>query len=49
MQAFIADNPQGKYGVHRYSPDEFFISPEDVRARHVALEFDGINLISSHG
>ena len=32
MQTFIADNPQGKYGIHRYSPEEFFISPEDVRS-----------------
>jgi len=33
MKAFIDDNPQGKYGIHRYSPEEFFISPADVRAR----------------
>jgi hypothetical protein len=33
MKAFIDDNPQGKYGVHRYSPEEYFIDPDDVRAR----------------
>ena len=33
MKAFIADNPQGKHGIHRYAPEEFGISPADVRAR----------------
>lgn len=33
MKAFIDDNPQGKHGIHRYSPEEFFISPEYVRER----------------
>jgi len=31
MQWFIADNPQGKHGIHRYSPEEYGIRPEVVR------------------
>ncbi len=31
MKWFIADNPQGKHGIHRYSPDEYGIDPEGVR------------------
>ena len=31
MKWFIADNPQGKHGIHRYSPEEYGISPEVVR------------------
>ncbi len=27
MQAFIADNPKGKHGVHDYTPEEFGIDP----------------------
>lgn len=32
MQAFIDDNPPGKHGVHEYSPDQFGIDPDQVRA-----------------
>jgi hypothetical protein len=31
MKWFIADNPQGKHGIHRYSPEEYGIKPEVVR------------------
>ena len=31
MRDFIADNPQGKHGVHSYTPDEFGIDPAVVR------------------
>jgi hypothetical protein len=31
MKWFIADNPQGKHGIHRYSPEEYGIRPELVR------------------
>jgi hypothetical protein len=31
MKWFIADNPQGKHGIHRYSPDEYGIDPAVVR------------------
>lgn len=31
MQAFIDDNPPGKHGIHRYSPEEFGVVPEAVR------------------
>ncbi|WP_380876051.1 sulfotransferase family protein [Sphingomonas sp. DBB INV C78] len=33
MKAFIADNPQGKHGIHRYEPQEYGIVPEVVRER----------------
>ena len=32
MRAFIADNPQGKHGVHAYTPQQFGVVPEKVRA-----------------
>jgi len=32
MQAFINANPPGVHGVHSYSPDEYGIDPEEVRA-----------------
>lgn len=32
MTAFIADNPKDKHGIHRYSPEEFGVEPEVVRA-----------------
>jgi Sulfotransferase family len=32
MQEFIADNPPGKHGIHRYRPEEFGVVPEQVRA-----------------
>ncbi|MBF6555804.1 MAG: sulfotransferase [Acidimicrobiales bacterium] len=32
MQAFIADNPPGKHGIHRYAPHEFGVVPERVRS-----------------
>ncbi len=31
MRWFIADNPQGKHGIHRYQPEEYGIRPEVVR------------------
>jgi hypothetical protein len=31
MKWFIADNPQGKHGIHRYSPEDYGIEPEIVR------------------
>ena len=31
MRAFIADNPKGKHGIHRYEPEEFGVKPELVR------------------
>ncbi len=31
MQAFIADNPKGKHGLHLYTPEEFGIDPDVVR------------------
>ena len=31
MQAFIADNPKGKHGLHQYTPEEYGIDPEVVR------------------
>ena len=31
MQAFIADNPKGKHGLHLYTPEEYGIDPEVVR------------------
>ncbi len=31
MQAFIAENPQGKHGVHEYTPAEFGIDPTTIR------------------
>ena len=31
MGAFITDNPQGKHGVHQYTPEEYGIDPATVR------------------
>lgn len=31
MKAFIADNPKGKHGIHRYEPHEFGIDPDAIR------------------
>ena len=31
MKTFIADNPKGKHGIHRYAPEEFGVVPEDIR------------------
>ena len=31
MQAFIADNPKGKHGIHRYAPEEYGVEPAAVR------------------
>ena len=30
MKAFIADNPKGKHGIHRYSPEEYGIDPQQI-------------------
>ena len=32
MKAFIADNPKGKHGIHRYSPEEYGIDPQQIHA-----------------
>lgn len=32
MRFFIDDNPPGKHGIHRYSPEEFGVDPATVRA-----------------
>jgi len=42
MQAFIADNPKDKHGIHRYSPDEFGVDPERIREtfRHYMERFE---------
>lgn len=31
MQAFIADNPKDKHGIHRYAPEEFGVVPASIR------------------
>jgi hypothetical protein len=31
MKAFIADNPKGKHGIHRYSPEEYGVDPDEIR------------------
>lgn len=31
MQAFIADNPKDKHGIHRYSPEAFGVDPRAIR------------------
>ncbi len=31
MQAFIADNPKGKHGLHTYTPEEYGLDPETIR------------------
>lgn len=31
MRAFVAHNPKGKHGVHRYSPEEYGVDPGAVR------------------
>ncbi|MGH9017405.1 MAG: sulfotransferase family protein [Acidimicrobiales bacterium] len=32
MRVFIADNPPGRHGIHRYAPEEFGVDPQRVRA-----------------
>jgi hypothetical protein len=32
MRTFIDDNPPGKHGIHRYSPEEFGVDPATVRS-----------------
>jgi hypothetical protein len=32
MNFFIDDNPPGKHGIHRYSPEEFGVDPATVRS-----------------
>ncbi len=36
MKAFIADNPPGKHGIHRYAPEEFGVDPDRVRSEFSA-------------
>ena len=31
MKAFTDDNPKGKHGTHRYTPEEFGVDPKKVR------------------
>ena len=31
MKAFIAANPKGKHGIHRYAPEEYGVVPEAIR------------------
>jgi hypothetical protein len=31
MQAFIADNPKDKHGIHRYSPEDYGVKPGAIR------------------
>lgn len=33
MRAFLAANPQGKHGVHRYRPEEYGLDPARERER----------------
>jgi len=33
MQAWLDDNPQGKFGRHEYELDQFGLTPEGVRKR----------------
>ncbi len=42
MKWFIADNPPGKHGIHRYAPHEYGIEPQSVRRdfRHYIERFD---------
>ncbi|MDQ1466373.1 MAG: hypothetical protein QOH10_788 [Actinomycetota bacterium] len=43
IRAFIADNPQGKHGVHNYTPEEFGIDPAVIR-RDFAAYIDQFDL-----
>jgi len=43
MQAFIADNPKGKHGLHLYTPEEYGIDPVVVR-RDLARYIDRFDL-----
>lgn len=50
MRRWMAENPQHKHGVHRYSLDEFGLDPDDVRARFsVYLDWMAANLPASEG
>jgi hypothetical protein len=42
MRAFIADNPQGRHGHHRYAPEEYGlgVSAERERFRRYTERFD---------
>jgi hypothetical protein len=31
MKTFIADNPKGKHGIHRYSPEDYELKPDVIR------------------
>jgi len=31
IRAFISDNPRGKYGAHRYTPEESGVDPSAIR------------------
>ena len=43
MQRFLAENPQGKGGVHRYSLEEFGLDPAEERRRFQSyLDYFGI-------
>jgi hypothetical protein len=32
LQTWITDNPQHKHGVHRYTLDQFGLSPDPIKA-----------------
>lgn len=52
MQQFLREQPHGKHGVHKYSLDEFDISPKDLTTHFVEyLEFleDTVDLKSLTG
>ena len=43
MQAYIADHPKGKDGIHRYEPEEYGVDPAEVR-RQFATYIDHFDL-----
>lgn len=43
MRAFIADNPKGKHGEHRYKEEDYGINPAEVR-QHYARYIERFNL-----
>ncbi len=33
IRRYVADKPKGKFGVHRYSPEEWGFTSEELRAK----------------
>jgi hypothetical protein len=31
MERWVAENPQGKHGEHRYTPEQFGLTADDIR------------------